>query len=374
MYNYQPGKAITGATAWRKDSFKGTADFTVHMPAEIISELETISRDERFRGARYDQLEVAQFGGQKLRAFMDSAVRPQIYEGRGFVLIDGIDASRYRVPERETFYWRLGQYLGEPVSQSAAGDFLGHVEDRTPPGASESARGYIGRRVLPLHTDGGDVMGLMCVRTSRSGGTTVMSSVHTIYNELLRTAPHVLHTLFRGYRYHRRGEQADGSPIITPYYVPVFHDVGGMLSSHFVRSSIEVAARESGAPLQGLDLEALEAFDKVANSEDTRIEFDLQPGQVLLANNYTTLHARTEFEDHAEKERKRLMFRLWLVSQPRWNVPQELLVYENQSGRPGVDPKPGGSPASADYIHRYVGESAAMAHAQVKRRDTATSS
>ena len=205
--------------------------------------------------------------------------------------------------------------------------------------------------MLPLHTDGGDVMGLMCVRTSRSGGTTVMSSVHTIYNELLRTAPQLLPTLFRGYRYHRRGEQAEGAPILTPYFVPVFHDVGGMLSSHFVRSSIEVAARESGTALEGIEREALEAVDTAAHSLD----------------------ARTEFEDHDEKERKRLMFRLWLLSHPRWNVPQELLVYENKSGRPGVDPKPGGSQASADYIHRYVGESAAMAHAQVKRRDTATS-
>ncbi len=373
MYNYQPGRPITGDSAWRKDSFNSSADFTVRIPADVIAELDTLSRDERFRAARYDQLELSQFSAPKLRAFMDTAVRPQIYYGRGFVLIDGIDASRYSVQELEKFYWLMGQPLGEAVSQSAAGDFLGHVEDRTPPGAKESARGYIGRRVLPLHTDGGDVMGLMCVRTSRSGGTTVMSSVHTIYNELLRTAPQLLPTLFRGYRYHRRGEQAEGAPILTPYFVPVFHDVGGMLSSHFVRSSIEVAARESGTALEGIELEALEAFDKAANSLDVRIEFDLQPGQVLLANNYTTLHARTEFEDHDEKERKRLMFRLWLLSHPRWNVPQELLVYENKSGRPGVDPKPGGSQASADYIHRYVGESAAMAHAQVKRRDTATS-
>lgn len=370
MHTYQRGKPISGPTAWRGSSFRSPAEFTVRVPHEVIAELDALSRTPAFVDRRYDQVALAEFGGEHLARFMDTQVRPQVYDGRGFVLIEGIDPSRYTVGELEKFYWLLGQHLGEPVSQSAAGDFLGHVEDRTPQGATESARGYIGRRVLPLHTDGGDVMGLMCIRTAKSGGTSVLSSVHTIYNELLTRAPHLLPILFRGYRYHRKGEQAPGSAMITPYFVPVFCDVDGMLSSHYVRSSIEVAHRDSQEPLAGEDREALELFDAIANSERNRLEFDLQPGHILLANNYTTLHARTEFEDFQEKERKRLMLRLWLMSNPRWNVPRELLVYENASGRPGVDPRPGGSPASADYLVRYVQDSAAMAHAGVRRRDS----
>lgn len=367
MQNYRPGEPIRGESAWKADTFKTPADFTVSIPQPVIAEFEVLMTRESFRTQPFHRIQLDELNPVALNAFMRDHVRPQVYGGRGFVLLDGLDASRYSLEQLEKFYWLMGQTLGEPLSQSAAGDFLGHVEDRTAPGAKESARGYIGRRVLPLHTDGGDVMGLMCVRTSRSGGTTVMSSVHTIYNELLEQSPQLLQHLFRGYKYHRRGEQAEGAPIVTPYDVPVFHDVDGMLSSHYVRSSIEVAHRELGQPLAGADLEALEAFDRAANSPANRIEFDLRPGQVLLANNYTTLHARTEFEDFEEKERKRLMLRLWLVSSPRWNVPKELFVYENKSGRPGVDPKPGGSPASADYLHRYASTSAAMAHEQVKR-------
>ncbi len=367
MHNFRPGEPIQGESAWSATTFKTPADFSVTIPQAVLKELEALAALPSFATQPFHRIQLAEFNPVALRTFVDQHVRPQVYAGRGFVLLEGIDASRHSLEQLEKFYWLLGQTLGEPLSQSAAGDFLGHVEDRTPAGAKESARGYIGRRVLPLHTDGGDVMGLMCVRTSRSGGTTVMSSVHTIYNQVLEEAPQLLAPLFRGYKYHRRGEQAEDSPMVTPYFVPVFHDVDGMLSSHYVRSSIEVAHRELGQPLAGADLEALEAFDRAANNERNRIEFDLKPGQVLLTNNYTTLHARTEFEDFEEKERKRLMLRLWLVSSPRWNVPKELFVYENASGRPGVDPKPGGSPASADYIHRYASTSAAMAHEQVRR-------
>nr|ART89865.1 hypothetical protein [uncultured bacterium] len=38
----------------------------------------------------------------------------------------------------------------------------------------------------------------------------------------------------------------------------------------------------------------------------------MQPGEVQFLNNFTTLHARTEFEDHEEVKRRRHMLRLWL--------------------------------------------------------------
>ena len=39
----------------------------------------------------------------------------------------------------------------------------------------------------------------------------------------------------------------------------------------------------------------------------------LEPGDVQIINSHVTLHSRTEFVDHTEAERKRLLFRLWLA-------------------------------------------------------------
>jgi hypothetical protein len=39
---------------------------------------------------------------------------------------------------------------------------------------------------------------------------------------------------------------------------------------------------------------------------------ELEPGDMQLLNNYVVLHSRTDFEDHAEPERRRHLLRLWL--------------------------------------------------------------
>jgi len=38
----------------------------------------------------------------------------------------------------------------------------------------------------------------------------------------------------------------------------------------------------------------------------------LEPGDLVLLNNHVTYHARTEYRDHPEPERKRHLLRLWL--------------------------------------------------------------
>ena len=37
-----------------------------------------------------------------------------------------------------------------------------------------------------------------------------------------------------------------------------------------------------------------------------------QPGDILLLNNWVTLHRRTAFKDYEEREKKRHLLRVWL--------------------------------------------------------------
>ena len=48
------------------------------------------------------------------------------------------------------------------------------------------------------------------------------------------------------------------------------------------------------------------------------LEMRLEPGELNLLKNNTALHARTEFEDHAEPARKRHLLRLWLTAHGEW--------------------------------------------------------
>jgi hypothetical protein len=343
-------RKIEGPSAWRSDSFASRAEYTNVIDAGALAELHAALSSPAIAGKNYAAITRDDFRLPKFEAFMQG-VRREIYESnrRGFSIVSGIDGARYSVRDLEKIYWITGLYLGDPVSQSAAGDTLGYVEDRTPKGGLQTARGYTSSRKLGLHTDSCDVVGLMCVRQAREGGVSIISSVHSTFNDILEQDPDVLPLLFRGFHYHRRGEQQEGEAIITPYHVPVFHFHEGALFSHYVRGIVEVAYRDLRQPLTAQEVRALDVFDKHASSERNVLTFTLQPGEMLLANNYTTTHARSEFVDWEEKERKRLLLRLWLQSQPRWQLPKEFNSFENPSGRIGIDPKEGGAPAGADF-------------------------
>jgi hypothetical protein len=67
-------------------------------------------------------------------------------------------------------------------------------------------------------------------------------------------------------------------------------------------------------------------------------------------NNYTIMHARSEFEDWGDPNKNRLMLRLWLdVERNARPVIPYIHIYENAGGRSGIDPRPGRLPAGAAY-------------------------
>jgi hypothetical protein len=62
------------------------------------------------------------------------------------------------------------------------------------------------------------------------------------------------------------------------------------------------------------------------------------------------MHARSEFDDWEEPEKKRLMLRLWLdVERNPRPVVREIHIYENAGGRSGIDAQPGRLPPVAKY-------------------------
>jgi hypothetical protein len=61
-----------------------------------------------------------------------------------------------------------------------------------------------------------------------------------------------------------------------------------------------------------LESDALAYMDSLAERADMRLDMDLAQGDMQFINNYTTLHARTGFEDYPEPGRRRHMVRLWL--------------------------------------------------------------
>jgi len=272
----------------------------------------------------------------------------EIQEGRGIVIIRGIPVAGHSDDDVSTIFWALGAHFGRGVSQSARGDLLGLVRDETPPGEPESARGYTSRRELSLHVDLAQIVVLMCVRQARSGGASQYASGLAVYEEIRAKRPDLLPILERGFPYHRRGEEAPDQPQITPYNIPVFSQRDGRISIFMVREIINAAYRKLKRSFTPEEIDAIDTFR--ATASDLQFETRLEPGEASFLNNYTIMHARSEFEDWGDPQKNRLMLRLWLDAerQVRPVVPH-IHIYQNDGGRSGIDPQPGRLPAVAAY-------------------------
>lgn len=317
-------------TIWTVADLPSAADtFTIRFEPDEQAEMEALIARARSCNVSAENVEDDFFVWPQVSRKMVAVLR-ELRNGKGIVVMSGISADRFTKGEMGLIYWGLGLCLGKGVPQSAKGDRLGHVRDMS--AHEKDARAYQNRNELNPHTDYTELVGLMCLRDARSGGETPLASSLAIHNEIWRTNPELLDILYRGFRYHRRGEQQPGEEPITPYCVPVFSRTGEHVSCRFIRPYIEAAAIELGTPLSADEVRALDLFQALANSEAFCLKLRLAPGSLVLFNNYTTVHSRTPFVDHDVEEDKRHLLRLWLLPENFRPVVPEIEIYSTKGG------------------------------------------
>ena len=114
----------------------------------------------------------------------------EVLNGRGFVLMRGLPVERWSIREAATAYFGIGSHFGNARSQNAKGHVLGHVRDLGLNAAKDpTARVYQTRERQTYHTDSCDIVGLLCLKTAKSGGASALVSSMTIYNEMLQAPP-----------------------------------------------------------------------------------------------------------------------------------------------------------------------------------------
>jgi hypothetical protein len=309
-------------------------DFTPAHLAAIDELMDKLADDQR----PFHAITKADFSHPALDADLADLLA-YIKTGPGIVVMRGFPVDKYTLSEMQTVYWGIGAHFGTGCSQSADGDYLGHVTN-----VEKASRGYTTARELSLHTDSAEIVGLLCVRDAREGGMSIYANSLKVHEIIARERPEYLAVLERGFRCDRRGEEAPEDAAVTPYRVPVFSEQDGVLSTRFVRGVIDRGAAALGEPLSPLETEALAFFEAVAQRDEVRLELTLKPGEASFISNYEMLHARTAFVDHDEPAKKRLLYRLWLEGAPPRPMRKEVHLYQNRSGRMGVDPQPGRGP------------------------------
>ena len=268
-------------------------------------------RDARSLGLGIPRLSRADLDLGPLGAKLQ-AVRREVLQGRGFVLLRGFDIDRYALEDAALAYWCIGTHLGQGVAQNAQGDVLGHVTNlgvdyRTDP----RARGYQTRQSLPYHNDAMDIVGLLCIHPARAGGVSRIVSSTAIHNELLKQRPDLLRLAYADFFFDRRGEAPEGKP---PYYPgPLFSRIGEQVFGRYNRAYIESAQRFADVPrLSRAQIELLDEMDRLCNDETMHLSMELARGDMQFISNYTTLHSRTDYDDDPDPRLRRHLLRLWL--------------------------------------------------------------
>lgn len=332
--------------AWNGTDLDGLDSLARTLGPAQVAALEERLGEVKHRGLALTDIDRDDFRHPELDGDLADILRELIH-GRGIVVLRGLPAELYDADDMAMIYWGIGTHFGAALSQSALGDVLGHVRDLTKPGEEEEARGYTSARELRLHTDLGQLACLLCYRPAASGGVSVVVSALAIHNQIAAEHPEHLPILYRGFRYHRRGEQAWDAEPVTPHRVPVFSQVDGNTSVFYVREILQNAATERGEALSADEVAALDCFDACAREQSIR--FSLQQGDLMLMNNRKVLHARSKFVNGDGADQQRHLMRLWL---DLWDAPsevRELQIYENAGGRGGIDPQTGRERAGAKY-------------------------
>lgn len=308
-----PRPLVEGPSAWiGRDLRSRENEWIYGLSFGEIAEIETAAAAVRGRGLDIADIRRADFPLPTLGPRLDG-LRDELLNGRGFVLIHGLPVEGRSIAESAAAYWGIGTYLGNARSQNAKGHLLGHVRDLGLATSDPNVRTYQTTERQHFHTDSCDIVGLLCLKTAKSGGLSSITSSMAIYNAMATRRPDLAARLFRPFPTDRRGEVPDGK---KPFFeIPVYNDHAGHLSVLYARPYINSGQRFPDARrLEPEDIEALDMFDDLANDAELRLDMQLRPGDMQFLHNHTILHDRTAFVDWPETERKRHLLRLWLAA------------------------------------------------------------
>jgi len=237
----------------------------------------------------------------------------EIESGRGFAFLRGLPVERWGVDMSRKVYWGISCHIGVPVRQNARADRLVKVIDIGAAKEKATSRGPYGRGELHFHSDFADVVGLMCLRVSKSGGISRICSSRTILARMQQEHPEYIDVFQEGFRFYRKGEEAVEEPPVSARRLPMLqwrdHEEPMFL---FWPNFAKQGAMFSGEALTPLQAAALAYVDDMAHDPEICLDTRFQPGDLQYLNNYKVLHSRTDFEDWPEPERKRYLERVWL--------------------------------------------------------------
>ncbi len=248
----------------------------------------------------------------------------EAHHGRGIALIRGLPRRDMGEDEFKLLNWAIGLHAGVARPQGKMSQYISPVRDAGTDYRSASGRGYSSSAKLDFHVDGADIATLGCYNAAKAGGDTMFTSAITAFRALIDERPDLAEIARQDFYFSRQNEEAPDEGRF--YGQPLIDEADGRMFAKWNRNRVQSAQRFEDAPrLTEKQRETMDVMDEILRRPDLMYSARLAPGDLQIFNNHAMLHSRTEYEDHAEPEKKRLLWRLWIAppDSPRLPDPWE---------------------------------------------------
>ncbi|CAN5118280.1 TauD/TfdA family dioxygenase [soil metagenome] len=319
MSSLVPTTPAGAPKAWRAAEVAAADSWIQRLSAEEIAGFDAALAHAKSVDKPYLSMTAADFPLPAVsKAALDRAIAST--QGRwGMCLVKGFPVDRWTEDEARLAYWGMGLHIGIGRTQNRASQVMNDVRDAGGSYKVKGGRGYNTNAGLDFHMDSCDVVGLLCRRTAKSGGTSRVVSSIAVADEVARRRPDLIPVLQGSWYHSYQGTQDPSQP---PFYnCPIIGSNPDYFAMRTNRKNITAAQVdfEEVPRLSAQQVEVLELLDQIMASDEFCYSMELEQGDMQLLNSYVTLHSRTNFEDFEDADRKRHLFRLWLclpMSQP----------------------------------------------------------
>ena len=298
---------IDEPNVWTGADLNQEEEWLILLSAEDVAEIESAVDTIVKHGIRPHDIRCDDFVLPKLAGKLKEAYNT-IDIGRGFLVLRGWPSERHSYERNIAAFCGVASYFGEARIQNYEGETIVDVIDEAKP-YDHTSRGYMSNKRLPFHSDGADIVGLLCLGEPAEGGTSLLVSATHLYNTIRENRPNALPTLLRGFQHHRRGQHEPDESPVTPERIPVFSFHDGLFHCCYNRNPIEWVVRE-GIKLPVAEVELLDYFDSLCHRPGMAVGMTFRRGDMQFVNNFVILHSRSEYRDGADA--KRHLVRLWL--------------------------------------------------------------
>ena len=331
-----PFEPVTDPAGWTAVDMAGGKQWLYRFDAEEIAELRAAIAPYDRDGINLMPVKAQDFALPRLAKTL-KAVRREVLHGRGFILFRGLPVEELGKRGAAIAFWAISRHMGDGVcSQNQRGHVLGHVTNLGQSKSNPSQRGPYSREEIPFHVDCCDIVGLLCLETSKTGGESSIVSSVSLHNEMLRRRPDLVAVLARPYTRDRRDEIPPG---MKPHYTnPVFNYHQGYFSATIEPTYTGSASRFGDVgEMTPVQREALAFAQDLAT--EMRFDQGFSRGDMQFLNNHVVFHTRRGFEDWDDPDRKRHLLRIWLKALDGRPLPDAF--YERHGERGNID-RPGG--------------------------------